>query len=500
MSSRKVIFVLLLIFMLGLAVRVASVYPANTTVGFDQARDFFDSRKIVLEHDLRIVGPTAGNNANLHHGVAFLYFILPAIFVGGGNPFWIALENSFVNAASSLVLFFFAASLFKSKKAALITAFVSAVSFYFVEFSGWVSNPGITLFTVPLFFFGIWQYRQGKKFGLPLATFFLGITIEFELFFIYLIPVFLIIFPLLRLKLPDIKTGVLSVLAFCLATSTMILTEFKFGFSGVKSLLAGGAAKQPMSYLLTNFFQRFSDTFSQTLWPQSLPYAAVLAGLIVGYILFSYFRTKNKEEKTALLFLIIYLFSPMIMLLLGTHAAPWFLIGVPPAIALATGYVFMKKQPVILIIAVLTFIGIVNIQTVKNSYGAGQPLLEPDRAAILSSQLAAIDYTYQSSNSQPFAINTVTNPLYINAVWAWNYDWYGKKYGYFPAWLGGDQLSPYNTLGKPTGREKYFYLIVDETPRIPEVHRILAKEWAGKEGKFIEEHDFGGILVQKYSF
>jgi len=71
---------ILAIFLFAFIVRFLSVWPANTIIGFDQARDLFDSAKI-LQGDLRIIGPTAGNNPNLHHGVLWLYFMaVPLIF------------------------------------------------------------------------------------------------------------------------------------------------------------------------------------------------------------------------------------------------------------------------------------------------------------------------------------------------------------------------------------------------------------------------------------
>ena len=100
---------------LGLFLRIASIYPNNIILGFDQARDLFASRRILTEGDLRVVGPTAGNNAALHHGVAFLYFIIPPIALGGGNPFWVSLWISVFNLGSAFVLYLLAKSLFKSE-------------------------------------------------------------------------------------------------------------------------------------------------------------------------------------------------------------------------------------------------------------------------------------------------------------------------------------------------------------------------------------------------
>lgn len=161
LTKRPYVYLAIFLF-LGLIFRLVSIYPNSVILGFDQARDLFAARRIYVEGDLRIVGPTAGNNAALHHGVAFLYFIIPPIFLGGGNPFWVSLWLSVFNLASAFVLYLFAKSLFKSKRAGLIAAFLASISYYFVQFAGWISNPSPTLLTVPLAFYSLWRYRQGQ--------------------------------------------------------------------------------------------------------------------------------------------------------------------------------------------------------------------------------------------------------------------------------------------------------------------------------------------------
>ena len=497
MLRQKKYFPILAIFLLGLLIRFLSIYPANTIIGFDQARDLFDGLKII-KGDIRIVGPTAGNNAYLHHGVAFLYYIIPPLILGSGNPIYVALWNSFFNALTIIVLYLFSKSLFKNEKSALITAFVASVSYYLIQFSGWLSNPTVTLLTVPIFFWSLWLYKKGEKKGLILSLFFLGISIQFEIFFLYLIPTFLIVWVLLKPKFPDFKTLLLSFLAFCLATSTMIATEIKFAFSGVKSLLfSQTAGKPPLSSNLKEFFNRFWNTFSLNLIPQE-PNFGIYIGIAFLLTTFFCLLKKRKNEKSALIFVLIYLFSPLLMLLVGYHRAPWFLIGVPPAIALLGGYTFAKVKNNYLFIPILILIFVFNLKAIKNSQGKGQILLEPDRSSILSTQLSVIDHTYKTANNKPFAINTVTNPLYVNTVWAYNYSWYGKKYGFLPNWLGGDQIPPYNTLPKSNGEEEIFFLIIDDTPRIPVAHKLEAINWAEKKGSLIEKKNFEGISVFTY--
>ena len=469
-----------LIFILAFVIRLFSVWPDNTIVGFDQARDFFQALQIT-RGDLKIIGPVAGNNSSLHHGVAWLYFIALPILVGKGNPIWIVLWNSVFNALSAVAIYLLAQNMF-NKRAAIISALVAAFSYYFVSYSGWLSNPTLTLFTVPLFFYGLWQYYRGKSagwrtWGLPLCFLFLGLSIQLELFFIYLIPTFVIAWLILRPKFPGLKTSAYCLVTLFLSLSTMIATEIKFNFAGVKSLLSAGQLVGGSGTNISQFINRFADTFAQNLVPGSFILLLVLLLKIKGH--------KNLQ------FLLIYLLSPALMLFLGYHSAPWFLIGLPPAICLLTGYV-LSLIPLGGIIPIVIFICFFNLR------GNKLTLLEPDKAALLTKQIQVMNYTYQNSKGQPFAINTVTNPLYINAVWAWNYRWYSQKYGFLPSFAGGDQLPPYNVLPKSDGQEKIFYLIIDQTPRIPPIYTANAQNWAKENGKLVEEKDFDGIKVEKY--
>ncbi len=421
----------------------------------------------------------------------------------GGNPFWVSAWTSLFNVFSVFIVYELTKSLFKSKKAGLISAFLVSVSYYFIQYAGWLSNPSPTLTTVPLFFLGIWKYSEKKNWGLVLSMFALGLSIQFELFFIYLIPVLFLVCFVLKLGFPNLKTLLLSIGSFSLVTSTMILTEFKFHFSGVLAILGAGQKVGGDSNLLENipkYADRFLETFSQTIYPTNLVVGKSLGIIVI--CLFIYLAFRNKKKTQALktyLFVLIYLLSSCIMLVLGYHGAPWFLIGLAPAITVCVGFLLSKIKYSFLLFSILLLIFISNFSAILQSSDGGQVLLGPDKAALISTQLAAIDYTYNQSLGEKFVISTVTNPLYINAVWSYHYDWYGKKYGYLPSWGGGDQLYPYNTLQKQNGEEKYLYLIIDQTPRIGEQYRLDARNWASKKGsQKVDTKEFEGILVEKY--
>jgi hypothetical protein len=501
---KKEYLIVFLIFLFGFIIRILSVYPANTEIGFDQARDLFTATTIFRDHHLAIIGPTAGNNPNLHHGVAFWYYIVIPLIAARGNPTGVLIWNSFFNALVIVVLFFLGRDLFKSNRGGIIAAILGAVSYQIVQYSGWISNPTATILTVPIFFYALWKYYQGKKWGLPIVFLFMGLSIEFELFFLYLIPVTFILFTLLRMKWPNFKLLVISIILFCLSTSTMIATEIKFHFAGILSIinankyLGGTASHQPFGKLFVEFITKW-DFFSFNFAPGSILLGKIIGLAVMGVLLFDLVRYfKIKEKRDRVVFIILYFLSPSLMFFLGTSNEPWFLIGRPVAIVLAFSYLLLKVKPKILVTFVLVFVIFSNISAIHNSYGKGQVLLEPDPASIMSDQLAAIYYTYKSSNGEPFEINTLTNPLYINSVWGYHYYWYGNNnYGYLPTFAGGNQLYPYNTLSAPSGKEKFLYLIMDNTERIPPQYRKEIISSSDKISKLIEEKNFGGIVVQK---
>ncbi len=485
--------ILVLCFILAVVLRVYSVFPYNTIMGFDQARDLFDAYTMVQTHHPRIIGPTAGNNPNLHHGIAFIYYLAVPIAFFGPNPMNAVYFNILVQSSLVFILAYFSWELFKNKAVAITTAIMTAFSYNLIQFAGWLSNPTVTLVTVPIFYLALWQYRKNERW-LMVAAVALGASIEFELFFIYLVPVFVLFWLLFRPKIPKLTTAVASLLLFMATTSTMIVTEIKYSFSGVLDIVTAGSkvgGGLPFLKRLTFFSTQLAEQLSLSLG-SVFPVLLVILLCVVVFV-----RTKAKTTRASLLFLYLYIASPALMLFLGAHNAPWFLIGIPPAIIMLYAYLFSQaKLPGYLVLSVILAIGFFKTTA---SVHDGQSLLEPDQSALLSRQIAAIEYTYKNANTNAFAIDTVTNPLYINAVWAYNYLWYGQReYGYQPYWLGGDQLPPYNTLTNTDGRESILFLFADTTSRIPEVYREKAVKSLEEKGDIVDTRLFNEIKVVQF--
>lgn len=498
------LFILLLILIFGLWLRYKNIEGYNIVFDYDQYEDQFYTYTIAVDKNLAIIGRAIYGDPRLHHGVFYYYYNLLPFLLSGGNPLVSAYWNILFNASVAVILFIFAKLIFKKNLPALISAVIAASSFEFVKFSSWLTIDTVAIFLVPLFFFGLWNYYEHKKWGLILSAVTLGLSIQTDLSFIYLILILLIYWVILRPKIPDLKLLLWSALSFLIATSTLILTEVKLNFVGVKTLLNFSSISEATSLSyperLNLFFEDFLTNFTNNLFPQKLELGIFLAGAVILTLLYYLLSNRTpRQEKNRIYFLLLYLFAPATTLLIGYHDKPWFLIGLPPAIALVSGYVISKLKNPLLYMPIIFIILVSNSAQIIQRPNEAFKLFDNiyDSTSHLAYQIQVVDYTYQESNRGPFAINAVTYPLYYNGMWAYLYNWYGRsRYGYLPGWLGGDQLHPYDLLPK-TGKGKIFYMIISETPRIPDTYKVKGRIWAMEHGKLVEEKNFTGFSVLK---
>lgn len=498
------LFAILLILVFGLWLRYKNIEGYNLVFDYDQYEDQFYTYTVAVDKNPAIIGRAIYGDPRLHHGVFYYYYNLLPFLLSNGNPLMSAYWNIFFNASTAVILFIFARFIFKKNLPAFISAVIAASSFEFIKFSGWLTIDTVAIFLVPLFFLGLWSYFLNKKWGLILSFVALGLSIQSDLSFLYLIPVVAIYWIILKPKIPDPGLLLLSILCFLATISSLILTEIKLNFAGIRALLNFSTIFESailLSYAerFGLFFEDFLTNFTNNLLPQKPELGIFLAGGIILMILYHIFlKQTSKPEKQGLYFLVLSLFAPVVTLLLGYHNQPWFLIGLPPAIALVSGYVISKLNIYLIIPIVFLIIGS-NTNMILQRPSEAYKLFDNvyDSTSFLKYQLQVVDYTYQQAKGQSFAINAVTYPLYYNGMWAYLYSWYGQsKYGYLPGWLGGDQLHPYDLLPK-TGDGKIFYMIISETPRIPDLYKNKGRIWALEHGELIEEKNFTAYTILK---
>ena len=503
MNREKLI--VLLVFLAGFTVRFWYVTSdLRIPFDYDQYEDLILTKRIVVDRDLPVIGRPIYGDPRLHHGVVFFYYNVIPFVLFDWNPVAVALWISLFNTLTAAVVYYFSFALFRDRRIALASSIIVACSYEYVQFSSWISSTTLTVFAVPIAFYGLWLYFQGRERGLWLSALFLGLSIQAELFFLYLIAVFGFLWLVLDRRLPRLRTILAAGAAFGAATATMVLTELKLGFAGVKTLMNFGAtfddSEIPIFERFELFLEDLAKAFALNVYPAEKSGGKLIIVGVAAVLLYGWVKAgKGSRERRALLFLMIYLLSPVTMLVFGYHRQPWFLIGALGAVALSGGYAISRLRWSALIGVVLIMVIVGNVREIADERKSGTSFFRLEESAVLTSQLEVVDWIYREAGGEEFGINTITYPMHHNALWAYHFTWYGgKRYGYLPGFMGAEQVYPYDFLPRFEGGEKLFFLIMDKTVRIPEIHRENAMIWAKERGVLIGEKETDGFIIQKF--
>jgi hypothetical protein len=199
-------------------------------------------------------------------------------------------------------------------------------------------------------------------------------------------------------------------------------------------------------------------------------------------------RKKTVGEKLLLIWVtalptIWMLFSPLFGL---KH----YLVGLGPGIIMVIIWwltTFENGIKKYLANGVLLFLIVNNLWLVKNWLPTNRNVfyLLSHQGMILSNQLKAVDYVYQSANKKKFSYEPFTIPYWSQAGWQYLFSWYGiKKYGFLP---------------KNSDKNETFYVIIE-----PGGDKLYLENWLKEsmdtKGEIVEEKNFGGIRVQKRKY
>lgn len=494
---------LILIFLLALVLRFL-YFPDNIYFGYDQARDAYQALSI-FQGDLKIVGPST-TFEGLNHGVLHWYILAP--FYGlFKNPEFAASAFRVFNALGVFLIFYLGKILF-DKKVGLLSALLFAISFEQSQFAIYIGNPTLGSLSVPLMYLGLAMVIfKNIKWGLPLAFLGLGFSIQFQFALFYLIVPFILILIFYKkyfLNLP-IKIWGLSVLALFFSLSTFILADLKYQFRTIHALL--NMITQVSDKNFNNIFSTYFFETSQIITYNLTGNLVInnLVGLILLGTLIFYLIKKESREK--LKFLKLWFFSLFLIFYMGggTHE-PWRNIplyypnvGVSVALLLFVAFLISRIRFGILIILVIFLVNLQLIQSLNLKGSMAE--INAQQEMLLSDEKKVLDYMYQDSNREPFAVKAVTMPFDINTTWSYLFEYYGKeKYGYLPVWSGKTAQGYPGSLkvqeaqeGLPNKR----YVIIEPLRGVP-TH--LVDDFMRIENYFTninQEKKIGEFIIQK---
>lgn len=476
----------------------------NIVFGYDQARDAYIAQQI-SQGDLKILGPPVSLKG-FYHGVFYYYFITIPYYLSAGSPILPVIFISIFNIAAIPFVYLIGKNLF-SRKVALLSAILYAISFDIIQYSNWLSNPSLAVPSSVLMYYGLtlFLFTSKKNLGAFLSAIGYALCFQSQFFLGYfIIP---IVFCLYFFKIkPTKKQFFIFTGTSLIILSTMILSYFKFGFTfidGFKNMLGG---KDPFSYLVTDFsipaklvLVRFVENFYRTVFPFNSFYTAVFVLLCLLFFI------KNSKQKSTfskpLTFFWIFLISQAIIIPFGGDSTPHINVGLQlPAIIITSVYLgnFKKRKNFLPTIIILFFCFTLLAKDLTLN-PKGSLIFSIQRQLTLKNEIESIDYVYQDAAGKAFSINTITSPYWVNTLWSYLYQQYGlNKYGYLPSFHGRDQTGQLSYLSQDVDpKTEYFYLIIEPNNGIPE---YLISDSVAYEDSFstiVENKNFNGILVQK---
>lgn len=504
--KKSILLLLFGIFIFGYLINVLFLSKLSLSFYYDTARDAFTVQEIV-NGDLKILGPPA-STPGLYHGVFYYYFLLPPYLFGHGSPiaaaYWVALFN----AGTIFIVFYLTFLLTKKVGAGLLAAFLFAISFESTQYATWLSNPTLAIWTVPLIYLGLWIWiapgvrEKVKIWGPIISALGLALSIQSEIFLAYhIVPIVIWLwFARKNIKKSDLVKFFVTLIVFL---SPVILAEVKFGFRGVGgfvSLLTNQdaiTASKNLGDFVVLFLNELGRVFALSAFPSNVGYGGMF---ILALLVISLLHWK-KYTLTWEPFLASWILSFVTIVSVGGISTPFLLVGIGPAVSIILGIAIYKwfvsgRKSLALVILFLVIFS--NLAMIFKENPKGSTLFAIQRDLVLSKELPAIDYAYQAGGKD-FALNTLTNPLWINTTWSYLFNWYGKeKYGYLPQWYGRDQIDLLGNNLSPASRDtKTYIFIIEPMYGIPD--RYLNEELSYEDSitTLVEERSFGEIRVQK---
>jgi len=465
---------------------------------YDQARDAFTINNELLRGDLKIQGPPTSTR-DFFHGVLYYYVLAPGYFFGQGSPIVAAIWQSAVNSLGIFLAYFIALRLLKNRFWSGIAALLVAVSYEQTQYSIYLANTTLATIFVPLIYFGLWLWRNQKKIGPFLTSLALGLSFQANFIFIYHLAVIIFSFFISKTR-PSLRQVIIFIGAFLLATSTMWLSEIKFGFpsrSGPAGLLDRSTYSRfniSPTIILNTSIHQFKRLVSLNVLPTYPSLALVLFG--VCYLGFGVLG--RKPDWWWLFSVGLVSFAPP--LILGGIGTPYIHAGLGLSVILFVVYFFSRffsHYPPLVSVFLIPII-FSNLAYISRNNSRGETEFAIQKTMTLRHELDAIDYMYSESQGRPFTFNSITAPLHINTAWSYLFNWYGKtKYGYLPYWHGRNQIGLLgDNLSRPPQDIHTVFVIIEPPQGLPQdlADKILDEE--KYYSNFNHRKQFGEITVQ----
>ncbi|RJR29527.1 hypothetical protein C4564_02210 [Candidatus Microgenomates bacterium] len=480
-------YLLLILFVIGIYLRLSGTLGGFFAFTFDQGRDFLVWHEMVTVNKIGLIGPSSGIEG-VFHGVWWYWLLFPIFVITRGNPTWMVAGFNIVSAFIVPLMYALGLKL-RGKTLGIILAAFAAFSQQLIAIGAQIWNPNVAPLFVSLFLLSLLGYFK-KKQGFFWVGFWLGGLFEFGIGFGALFTVSVITsFLSTRVKI-NTRSVIAGVLGFGIWALPRILFELRHNFQQLRSLAQyiQGPSVYDTDPLRMRFIQRyetlrdlFSDSFATgNTWVAIIILGAVLMGL--GLFYRSEHDALVKKFMTFLISTLAVFFAISVL-----YPAPlwsYYMVGLS-ALFLPIGaialYAAFQKHPKPMLLVGLLIVVMYCISVVRLLRGSDW---EGDQS-VYKNQLRVVDAIFTDSQGEVFNAPVYT-PVVRDYTYQYLFLWRGNsRYGFTPDRDAVTSLA-------------YFILEPEENFGM---HAKIREAWLRDregDGEVVWEKTFpGNILVQK---
>jgi len=487
--SHKILYVCLFAVLLGgMFVRVWNI---QNSLGFyfDQGRDALVIWDFWHKGKLFLVGPTTGI-AGIFRGPFYYYLIAPFYLLGGGDPVWPSVFLSLTTIAA-IALMFYLAQKMQNRVTGLFAAAIACFSFYIVLAGRWLSNPTpMLLFSMVLVWLMV-LVTEGKKWAWPLISFVAGLSLfhfgsSGEFFYF---PALAVFFLWQRKNWPTRNQFVLSILAFFVTASPLLLFDVRHGGilrSNISQFLVGEQSfKVSFWEVVRTRLNFYYDVFTSKIfhWRQRVE---VMVLVVMAAVFVLNLKSLWNNAKTRIL--IILILSPMVGLLFFQgnfgNIYDYYLTGYYLIFILLFALVLGRIWQLNIFGKAFVFFFFYLFWQLNWGITLSRvsDMMDGPYSIGFRNEKLALDWVYEDAGGREFNVDVYVPPV-IPYAYDYLFKWLGTtKYGYLPK---EEQIG-------------LLYTIYEQDESHPD--RIGA--WFLRQdgiGRVEEEVRFGGIGVQRRS-
>jgi len=424
---------LALIILVGLIPRLWQL-PQNLQIHYDQGLHSLAVWNIWHDHKLSLLGhPTDVDG--IFHAPIYYWLMVPAYFLGGGDPAAASVFQILLDAFGVVFLFLLARDLFDSKTG-YFAALLYSVSYGYAGYARWLSNVTPAFPFSALFFWLLYKVWCGQSRLVPVTLLIASIITEFNgAIGVFLFPV--ILWVLISRKLLSKINYFWSFILFILPHLPLLAFELRHNFVISKAVLNfNGNSSAGLGFSLSVVERNLQVLYTQLyhLTSYSLP---VLTFLLV---IASVILVRQK-----------FLVGSIVIFILGLSlyqrgALQFFFVPVFGLFTIIFAQTLTKLPKIIIFIIIA-----INVYHWKYFLVPHHNLTPIGTANLITNQdrKNVTDFIYQTAAGRPFAVWIYTIPYFLDEPWTYYFTWYGNdRYKYLPIRTGGFSPNdlPANTL------------------------------------------------------